>query len=109
MSTLINLVSLVAVLIVAWCWLVEHNQRRREAAESEARIAAAFRALNEYQAANARLVEEVRRREAAIAQHLARQNAAAVARVAAQQGRIANCFLLGLPQHHVRPSQFSRN
>jgi hypothetical protein len=109
MSTLINLVALVAVLIVAWCWLIEHNQRRRESAEYEARLAASFRALNEYQAANAMLVEEVRKREAAIAQHLARQNAAAVARVAAQQGRIANCFLLGLPQHHVRPSQFSRN
>lgn len=109
MSTLVNVFLFVCILVIAWGWLVERSRRRQEAADHAARLAAAFRALNEYQAANARLVEEVRRREAAIAQHLARQNAAAVARVAAQQGRIANCFLLGLPQHHVRPSQFSRN
>ena len=109
MSTAIGMLPLVAVLAVAWCWLSERTQRYRDAADYEERLAAAFRALREYQAANDKLVEEIRKRDAAIGRHLARENAVAVARVAAQQERIVTCFLLGLPVHHVHLSRFNRN
>lgn len=109
MSTLVNVFLFVCILVIAWGWLVERSRRRQEAADHAARLAAAFRALRECQAANDTLAAELRKRDAAIGRHLARENAAAVARVAAQQGRIVNCFLLGLPVHSVHPSQFHRN
>lgn len=109
MSTAINLVLLLAVLFVAWCWLVERNRRQRDAEDHEARLAAAFSSLRHYQMANDTLAAEVRKREVAIARHLARENAAAVAKAAASQQRIVTKFAMGLPVHHVDPSQFSRN
>ena len=101
--------TIIAALIATWRRLVERSRRQQEATDHAARLAAAFRALRECQAANDTLAAELRKRDAAIGRHLARENAAAVARVAAQQGRIVNCFLLGLPVHSVHPSQFHRN
>ena len=109
MNAAINLLGLLAVLILAWCWLSEHNSRQRAAEDYEARLAAAFSSLRHYQMANDTLVAEVRKREAAIARHLARENAAAVTRVAASQRRMTAGFAMGLPIHRVDPSQFNRN
>lgn len=109
MNAAINLLGLLTILVLAWCWLSEHNSRQRAAEDYEARLAAAFSSLRHYQAANDTLVGEVRKREAAIARHLARENAAAVNKAAAVQRRMATDFAMGLPVHRVDPSQFNRN
>lgn len=109
MNAIINLSLACLALIASWCWLAEHNRRRRESADYTARLRAAFTALREYQAANDYLVGEVRKREAAIGRHLARQNAEAVARVAASQRSVNTCFSLGLPVHRVDIRQINWN
>ena len=109
MSETINLIGLLAVLALAWCWLSEHNSRQHEVADYEARLAAAFSSLRHYQVANDTLAAEVRKRDAAIARHLARENAAAIARVATGQRRMTTLFVAGLPMRRVNPSQFNRN
>lgn len=105
----ILIAAMIAALIAVWCWIAERGRRQREATDHAARLAAAFRALRECQAANDYLAGEVRKREAAIGRLLAQQNAATVAKAAANQRNIGACFALGLPVHRVDLRQINWN
>ena len=113
MSTIVNLLAAVAVLIFAWLWLVERTHRMHQTAvERNARTeqATAYEVrLRASHATNDYLAAEVSRREAAIGRLLVQQNAATVAKVAASQRNIGACFALGLPVHRVDLRQINWN
>ena len=107
-EVLLSFATLVAV-GACWLYLRENGRRQREADDYEARLAAAFSGLREYQRANDTLSAAVREREQTIGNLMRRLNEANVARVAGDQRTVRSPLILGLPQLKVAPSRFNRN